>query len=39
MNEYYVLNYKAPYKFAIVADSYSSCKAHTLKNHNLYKIQ
>lgn len=29
MNEYYVLNCKAPYAFVIVADSYSSCTAHT----------
>ena len=35
MNEYYVLTYKAPYKFVIVADSYSSCKAHTLKKSQL----
>lgn len=32
MNEYYVLNYKAPYKFVIVADS------QILQKHTLLKI-
>lgn len=37
MNEYYVLNCKAPYAFVIVADSYNSCKAHTQKKISTYR--